>query len=103
MDFRKSFSKPFKRLKGKLRGGSRQCDGRSESEDSRKGSEVDVKGGEASRRNSYLHSEVSVVGAMERGPSLEGVNVDGKKTALVNADLPGSAPLISSIGEPDSM
>jgi len=104
MDFRKSFSKSFKKLKGKLPGGSRKRDGRSGSEDSRKGREVDdVEGGEASQRNSYLSSEVSVVGAVESGPSREGINMDGKKPTLVDANPPTSAPLISHIGEPDGM
>jgi len=104
MDFRKSFSKPFKKLKGKLQGGSRKRDGRSGSEDSRSGRELDVvEGGKASQRNSYLHSEVSVVGAVESGPSQEGINVDGKETTPVDANPPTSAPPISHIGKPDGM
>jgi len=102
MDFRESLSKRVKKLKGKLPGGSRKRDGRSRSEDGRKGSEVDVKGGDTSQRNPYLRSEVSVVGAVEGGPSRERTNVDGIKAALVDADPPTSVPLID-ITEPDSM
>jgi len=103
MDFRKSFSKPFKKLKDGFPRGSRKRDGRSESEDSRKGSKVDVTGGEAGQRNLDLHPEVTVLGAVESGPSREGTNVDGKKTALVDADPPIPAPAIPYIGEPDGM
>jgi len=104
MDFRKSFSKPFKKLKGKLPGGSRKLDGRSGSEDSRSGRELDdVEGGKASHRSSYLRSEVNVVGAVESGPSREGINIDGKKATLVDANPPTSAPLILHIGEADGM
>jgi len=102
MDFRKSFSKPFKKLKDGFPRGSRKRDGRSEGGDSRKGSKVDVIGGEASQSNSDLHPEVTV-GTVESGPSREGTNVDGKKTALVDADPPTPAPAISHIGEPDGM
>ena len=100
MDFRKTFSKPFKKLKDKLPGGSRKRDGRSESEDSRKGRDVDVEGGKVSQRNSYLHSEVSVEGAVESRPGQEVANVDAKKAAPVDAVPPTSAPSISHIGEP---
>jgi len=48
MDFPKPFLKQFKKLKDKLLGSSRMHIGRYESEDIRKWSEVDVKGGEAS-------------------------------------------------------
>jgi len=101
MDFRKSFSKPFKKLKDKLLRGSHKRDGRSGGEDSRRGSEVDVKEGEASHRNTFLHSEVSIKGAAKSGPSREESDVNGKKAALINADPPTSAPSI--IGEPNSM
>ena len=101
MDFRKSLSKPFKKLKGKLPGGSRKRDGRSGSKDRRKGGEADVKGGEVSQRNSYLRSGFSVEGAVGGGPSGEGSNVDGKKVTLIDADPPTSTPSISHIGEPD--
>ena len=103
MDFRKSFSKPLKKLKDKLPGGSRKHDGRSESEDSRKGREVDVKGGEVTQRNSYIPSEASVKDAAESGPGREGTNADGKNVALIDVDPPTSAPSISRIGKPDSM
>jgi len=100
MDFRKSFLKPFKKLKGKLPGGSRQRDGRSGSEDGRNGRDVSVKGGGASQRNPYLHS---VEGAVEGGPNREGTNVDGGEVVLVDVNPPTSAPLVSQVREPDSM
>ena len=110
MSFRRSFSKPFKKLKGKLRGGSSERDGRSGSEDSRRGSEdskkgrkADIKGGVIGQRNSYLHSEVSVEGAAGGGPSEEGSNVGRKKVALINANPPTYTPLILNIREPDGM
>ena len=103
MDLRKSFSKPFKKLKDKLLGGSRKRNGRSESEDSRKGRETGVTGGEASQRISFMHSEVSVDGVAESGPSREETDVEGKTAALVDVDPPTSAPSISRIGGPDGM
>ena len=102
MDLRKSFSKPLKKLKDKLQGGNRKRDGRSESQDSRKGGGVDGDG-EASQRNSFLHSKASVEGAVESGASREGSNVGGKKAALVDVDPAASTPSISHIGEPDGM
>ena len=97
MNFRKSFSKPFKKLKDKLPGGSRKEDG---SEDGRKGSEAGLKGDKVSQRNPYLRSEVSVEGTVQ---SAEGSNVGGKKDDLVDADPPTSTPPISHIEEPDGM
>jgi len=102
MDLQKSFSKPLKKLKDKLWGGSRKRDGRSGSEGSRKGGGVGVEG-EASQRDSLLHSEVSVEGAVESGPSGEGSNVGVKKAALVDVDPAASTPSISHIGGPDGM
>ena len=95
--------KPFKKLKDKLSGGNRKRGGRSESEETRKRSEVEVKGDEANQRNSFLHSEVGVEGVVESGPSREESNVDGKKAARDDVDPPTPAPLISNIGEPDGM
>ena len=103
MDFGKSFSKPFKKLKDKLPGGRRKRDGRSGGEDDGKGKEVNVKGGEVSQKNSYLRSEVSVESAVGGGPSGEGSNVDGNKVAFVDVNPLTSIPLISHIGEPDGM
>ena len=100
MDFRRSFSKPFKRLKGKLPGGSRKRDGRSGGEDGRKGREADVDESEANQRNSYLHSEVEVDDTVESGPSRE---VNEKKTAFVDVNPPMATPSIPHIGEPESM
>ena len=79
MDFRKSLSKTFKKLKDKLPGDRRKRDGRSGDEDDRKGTESDVEGSGASQRNSYLHSEVDAEGA----PGREGANADGKEATLV--------------------
>ena len=110
MSFRRSFSKPFKKLKGKLRGGSSERDGRSGSEDSRRGSEdsrkgrkADIKGGVIGQRNPYLHSEVSVEGAAGGGPSGEGSGVNRKKVALIDTDPHTSTPSILHIGKPDGM
>jgi len=97
MDFRKSFSKPFKKFKDKLR------DGRSGSEDSRKGREADVKGGDVSQRDSYLRSDVCAEDVAESGPSAEGSNIGGKEVALVDVDPPTSMLSISRIGEPNGM
>jgi len=103
MDFQKSFSKPFKKLKDKLPGVSRKRDGRSERKDNGKGKEADVEGSEASRSNSYLRSEVSVEGAVESGPHPEERNVDGKGVTFFDVNPPTSAPSISAIGEPGGM
>ena len=103
MNFRKSFSKPFKKLKDKFPGGSRKRDGRSGSEDGRKGREADVEGSEASQRNSYLPSEIDVGGAVDSGPSREESNVEGKKATLVDADPPVATSSIPHIGEPEGM
>jgi len=103
MDFRKSFSKPFKKLKDKLPGGSSKRDGRSGSKGSRKGRAANINGSKASQRNSYLNPEVGVEGVVEGGPSREGSNTDGKKVPLVDADPIISTPSILHIGEPDGM
>lgn len=96
MDFRKPFSRPFKKLKDKLRGGGRKHDGRS-------GSEVDVERGEASKRNSSSHPEARAEGTGAGRHSQEGTNVYGKKAApqVVHVDPHRSTPSISQIGEPD--
>ena len=112
MGFRRSFLRPFKKLKGKLWDGSSERDGggRSGSEDSRRGGEdrregrnTDVKGGGIGQRNLYLHSGVGVGGTMGGGPSAEGNGFNGKKVALSDATPPTSTPSISHIGKPDSM
>ena len=100
MDFRKSLAKPFKKLKNKFPWGSRKRDG-SGGEDDRKKAAVDIEGGEASQRNSYLRSGVSVEGAVESGPHREGRNVDRMEAALVD-DPPTSPPSISHIEESQS-
>jgi len=103
MDLRKSFSKPFKKLKDKFPGGRRNRNGGSGSEDSRKEGQADVKGSEAGQRNSYLRLAVGVGGTTESGPSGEGSNFDGKNVTLVDVNPPTSTPSISNIREPDSM
>ena len=102
MDLRKSFLKPFKRLKEKLPGDRRKRDGRSEGGNDGKGGETDVEGSEASQRNSSLHPEVDIGGPVERGPSREGDNVDGEGLGPID-DPPKSTPLISQSGKPNSM
>jgi len=101
MDFRKSFSKPFKKLKGKLPGGNRKRDGRSGGESDRKGREAEIEGGEVSQRNSYPHSEVDIEGAVGGVHNQEGSDVGGGKAARVDVP-PVSLPSISRSGEPDS-
>ena len=99
MDLRKSFLKPFKRVKQKLKGGRRKRDGGSESENDRGGKETDAEGSEVSRRNSCLHSEVE--GVVEGGPSLEENHVGGDGVGQVGS--PPSAPSIPYNVEPSSM
>ena len=103
MDLRKSFSKPFKKLKGKLLEDRRKRDGRSGSEDGREGKEADIKRDEVNRRGSYLRSDVSIEGVVGSGPSGEGSNVGGREVALIDVDPPTSTPSISHIGGPGSM
>ena len=106
MDLRESFSKPFKKLRNDLPGGARKRDGRrSGSKDTREGRGVDFTEGEASQSNSYLHPEVSVEGAAESEPTQERSTVDGKTAPpqVVDVDPLAATPLISHIGEPDSM
>ena len=98
MYLRKTFLKPIKKLKDKLRGRTRKRDGGSGSEDSGSGRGSDVGRSEASQRGSYLYSEVDIGGTAESGPGREETNVDGKKTVLVDAD----PPAIPHIGEPES-
>ena len=103
MDFRKSISKPFKKLKDKLPGGSRKRDGRSRGKGGGRGREADIEGGEVSQRNSYMHSEVSVEGAVGGGSSGEGSNVDGRKVSSTDVNPLASMPSISCVGEPNGM
>ena len=86
MDFRKSFSKLFKKLKGKFPGGNRKRDGRS--------------GDEASRKNTHLHSEVDIKGAVGGGHGQEGVDADGGGATQVD-EPPTSALSISWHGKHD--
>ena len=95
MDFRKTLSKPFKKLKVRLPGGRHKRDGRSGDGNDGKGGEADVEGSEASQRNSYLQSEVDVGGAVESGPSQEGNDADRKEVAPAS-DPPVSTPSISA-------
>jgi hypothetical protein len=93
MDFRKSFLKPFKKVKQRLaEGGHKQ--GRSESENDQKGRAADVDGRRASQQSSHKHSEG---GDMESGPSREGKDVDGKEVGRVDP------PTSTHSGEPNSM
>ena len=111
MDFRKSLSRPFKKLKDKLPGGSRKRDersgaedGRSGSRDGRKGRAADVEGSGASQRDPSLHPEVLIEGMVESsGPSQEESNVDGKRATLANVDSPKSPSSIPPIREPDGV
>ena len=100
MDFRKSFSKPFKKLKNRLTEGNRKPDGKSGREDNREGRETDVGGSEASQMNSRLHSEVEAV--VESRPGLE-ENSDGIKGKEVDqVDTSTSPPPIAHGGESGS-
>ena len=101
MDLRKTLLKPFKKLKHRLRGGSRKRDGRSGSENDREGTETDIEGSEASQRGSHLCSEVEDV--VESGLNQEGdlSDVKGKKPGQV--DLPTSTPSIPPGGESRGM
>ena len=102
MDLRKSFLKPFKKLKDKLPGGHRKRDGRSGSGNNREGEEVDIEGSEASRTNSFLHSEVDVGSAVESGPSREGNNASRKEVVSVD-DLPITTLFVSQGGKSNGM
>jgi hypothetical protein len=99
MGLRKSFLKPFEKVKQTLTGGRRKVDERSGGENDQEGGKAQVGGGEASQRNSHLHSEVEDV--MEMRPSRGGNDVDREKVGQV--DSPSSIPSISHGREPDSM
>lgn len=101
MDLRKSFLKPFKKLKDKLPGDRHKRDGRSGGGNDRKGGEADIEGS-GSRSGLYLHSELGFESAVESEPGQGGSNVDGAEAALVN-DPATSTRLISWIRKPDSM
>ena len=95
MDFRKSLSSPFKKLKHRLGKGSRKRDGKSEHKNDQEGGETDVEGSEASQRNSYMDSELGAVA--KGGPNQERSSggVEGKKVDRV--DPPTSSPLLNSM------
>lgn len=102
MDFHKSISRPFKRLRNRLTGGNRKRSERSGGRNDReqrspRGS--DVEGSEASRRNSHQLSEVE--DAAQSGSSRKGDDVDGKKVGRV--DPPTSTSSTQRGGESDSM
>jgi len=84
MDLRKSFLKPLKKLKDKLPGDHRKRYGRSRSGSDGNEGETDVEGSEASRRNSFLRSEVGVESVVESGPSQEGNDIGGKEGVPVD-------------------
>ena len=96
MDLRKSFLKPFKKLKSKLPGSRRKRDGKSGSETEGRGGKSDVEGSEASQMNSLIGSEVDVRSAVESGPSRE-------RDATLVDDPPTSTPSISRSGKPGGM
>jgi len=102
MDLRKSFLKPFRKLKDKLLGDRRKRDGRSRSETEGKGGKSEVEGSEASQRSSSMHPDIDIEDAMESGPIGEGSNVDGKGATPVD-DPPTSTPSISRSGKPGGM
>ena len=97
MDFRKSFSKPLKKLKHRLTKGNRKPGGGSEREDNREGRETDVEGSEASQRNSHLHSEVEDVVESRPGPEENSDGVKGKEVDQVDSST--SPPPIAHGGE----
>ena len=93
MDFRKTLSKPLKKLKDKLPGGHRRRDGRSGSENDGKGGGFDVKGSQVSKQNQYLQSEVDVGGTLKSGQSQEASDTNWKEAAPVG-DTPTSTASI---------
>ena len=102
MDLRKSFLKPFKKLKDKLPGDRRKRDGRSGGGNDGKGVEIGVEGSKASQRNSFMESEVDIRSMVGRGPSREGSNIDGGEAVPVD-DLPTNMPSISRSGKSGGM
>ena len=84
MGLRKSFLKPFEKVKQKLTEGRHEGDGRPRGENDQEG-EAHVGGSEASRRNPRLHFEVEDV--MEIGPSREGNGV-AEEVDQVNPSIP---------------
>lgn len=101
MDFRKSLSKPFKKLKHRLAEGSRKRDGRSGSENDRDGRETNVEGSEAGQTNSRLHSEVEDV--VDSGLNQEGGSKDVKEKKVGQVGSSASTPPISPGVEPEGM
>ena len=99
MDLRKSFLKPFKKLKDKLPGDRRKRNGGSGNRNDGEGGETDIETSEVSQRNSYLDPEVDIGVVVESGPSREGNNVGGKEAAPVD-DPPTSTPLLLQSGKP---
>ena len=97
MDFRKTFSKPLKKLKHRLTEGNRKPDGRSGREDNGEGRETDVEVTEASQMSSRLHSEVEDMMESRRGREETSNDVKGKKFGRV--DSLTSPPSISQGGE----
>jgi hypothetical protein len=85
MDLRNPFSKPFKKLKHKIAGGSRKRGRRPEGGGDQEGKDADVEGNEASQSNSHMHSEVEDV--VESGPSREGDDVAGDQIEPVGLSM----------------
>jgi hypothetical protein len=98
MDLRKSFLKPFKKVKQKFTGGRDKSAGRSGNENDVEGRETDVEGSEAGQKDNPLHPGVEDV---ESGPSRERDDVGGREVGQV--DPPTFTPSISHGGEPNSM
>ena len=100
MDFQKSLSKPFKKLKHRLTKGNRKRDGGSGREDDLKGRATDVERSEASQMNSRLHSEVEDVVESQPGREENSDDVKGKEVGWVDSST--SPPSISHAGESGS-
>lgn len=93
MGIQKFFSRPFKKLKGKLLGSRRKQAGRSGIKDGTIGGNIGAEGGEPSQSNS---------GAVGSGPVQEGNGVDRNTAAPIV--LPStSTPLISQSRTPDGV
>jgi hypothetical protein len=96
---RRSFLKPFEKVKQKLAGVVRKRNRKSGSEDGREGREPDVGGTEVNQRNSCLHSDAE--GVVEGGPGREGNDVDKEEVGQI--DPLTSTPSILHSGQPNSM
>ena len=100
MDLRDSISKPFKKLKHRLRKGSRKQKEETGSDNNRGGRGHDTRGSEIGQ-SPHLHPQTEDVA--ESGPSRE--DQDGDSGEVVQVDPPTSTPSISyrDSGKPNSM